>query len=56
MITSEFIQDRQEHWEKAAEAAQRALDYAKRQLENCHQMKLLISDQVQLVLLHGGEE
>lgn len=51
----EIILDREQHWLSAKEQAQRAVDYAERQLQNCHRLKMLVGEQVTLVLLHGGE-
>jgi hypothetical protein len=51
----EVVEDRLQGWEDARERALRALEYADRQIENCHRMKRLISGVVTLVLLHGGE-
>lgn len=52
----EFILDREEHWHQALEQAERAVAYARRQLQNCQQLKALIAGEVQMILLHGGEE
>lgn len=53
--TMEILDDRLAHWTQVLEQAERARDFALRQVQNCQALKQLVSGAATIVLLHGGE-